>query len=67
MLPFFRLKDVKDVDGVAPNGMPLKARLQQLSEATGNDIVACANTCDTYTKKTLLGSLVYPSTLNVYD
>ena len=34
--------------------MTVEARLQELSEKTAADIKACANVCDTYTKKRLL-------------
>jgi len=49
-----RLKDVKDVDRVDPNGTTIKGRMQEISKATEADIVACSNACDVYSKKKLI-------------
>ncbi|KAJ6481736.1 hypothetical protein C8R45DRAFT_1002875 [Mycena sanguinolenta] len=49
-----QLKNVKDVEEVAPDGSTIKGRMQELSKGTANDIKACANACDTYCKKKLV-------------
>ncbi|GJJ12736.1 hypothetical protein Clacol_006981 [Clathrus columnatus] len=54
MKVLLQLQDVKDVDVKAPDGTTMEARLQGLSHTTANDIKACANLCDTYTKKKLV-------------
>jgi hypothetical protein len=59
----FRLKEVKDVEQVSPDGSSIKARMQQLAGDTAKDIRDCANTCDTYTKKKLVGSFLLLLTL----
>ncbi|KAJ7481633.1 hypothetical protein FB451DRAFT_1236685 [Mycena latifolia] len=49
-----QLKNVKDADDVAPDGSTIKGRMQVIVNATAEDIKACANACDTYTKKKLV-------------
>ena len=45
-----RLKDVKDLTKIAPNGQTIKGRMQELCADVAEDIKKCANTCDTYMK-----------------
>ncbi|KAF7366517.1 hypothetical protein MSAN_00909000 [Mycena sanguinolenta] len=49
-----QLKNVKDVEEIAPDGSTIKGRMQELAKGTANDIKACANACDTYCKKKLV-------------
>ncbi|KAJ7177952.1 hypothetical protein C8R46DRAFT_667658 [Mycena filopes] len=49
-----QLKNVKDVEETAPDGTTIKGRMQELAKATADDIKACANACDTYSKKKLV-------------
>ncbi|KAJ6570836.1 hypothetical protein DFH09DRAFT_1462750 [Mycena vulgaris] len=49
-----QLKNVKDSEEVAPDGSTIKGRMQVIVTGTAEDIKACANTCDTYSKKKLV-------------
>ncbi|KAJ7849789.1 hypothetical protein B0H14DRAFT_3866764 [Mycena olivaceomarginata] len=49
-----RLGSIQDVDKVAPDGTTIKGRLEALINRTSDDIRACANACDTYSKKKLV-------------
>ncbi|KAJ7115777.1 hypothetical protein C8R44DRAFT_213727 [Mycena epipterygia] len=49
-----QLKNVKDADEIAPDGSTIKGRMQEIVKGTADDIKACANACDTYTKKKLV-------------
>ncbi|KAJ7628556.1 hypothetical protein FB45DRAFT_40380 [Roridomyces roridus] len=49
-----QLKNVKDAEEVAPDGSTIKGRMQEIVKATADDIKACANACDTYTKKKMV-------------
>ncbi|KAK6981220.1 hypothetical protein R3P38DRAFT_2664248 [Favolaschia claudopus] len=49
-----QLKNVKDADEVAPDGSTIKGRLQEIVNIATDDIKACANACDAYTKKKLV-------------
>jgi hypothetical protein len=49
-----RLQGVKDSEEVAPDGTTIKGRMQELVKKTADDIKACANACDTYSKKKLV-------------
>ncbi|KAJ7693840.1 hypothetical protein B0H17DRAFT_981213 [Mycena rosella] len=49
-----QLKNVKDAEEVAPDGTTIRGRMQEIIKGIAEDIKACANTCDTYTKKRLL-------------
>ncbi|KAJ6593779.1 hypothetical protein B0H19DRAFT_34811 [Mycena capillaripes] len=49
-----QLKNVRDADETAPDGTTIKGRMQEIVKATADDIKACANACDTYTKKKLV-------------
>ena len=55
-LSALRLKNVKDVAEVAPDGTTVEGRMQDLAKVTAGDIKDCANACDTYSKKKLIGS-----------
>lgn len=46
--PTSRLKDVTDPKQMAPDGQTIEGRMQKLCEAVANDIITCANACDTY-------------------
>ncbi|KAJ6591176.1 hypothetical protein DFH09DRAFT_195515 [Mycena vulgaris] len=49
-----QLKNVRDADETAPDGTTIKGRMQEIVKATAEDIKACANACDTYSKKKLV-------------
>ncbi|KAJ7291055.1 hypothetical protein C8J57DRAFT_208463 [Mycena rebaudengoi] len=49
-----QLQGVKDSEEVAPDGTTIKGRMQELVKKTADDIKACANACDTYSKKKLV-------------
>ncbi|KAJ7846409.1 hypothetical protein B0H14DRAFT_936649 [Mycena olivaceomarginata] len=49
-----QLKNVKDPEEVAPDGTTIKGRMQEIAKGTADDIKACANACDTYSKKKLV-------------
>ncbi|KAJ7228211.1 hypothetical protein GGX14DRAFT_346568 [Mycena pura] len=53
-----QLKNVKDSEEVAPDGTTIRGRMQEIVKGTADDIKACANACDTYTKKRTVGKLV---------
>ena len=48
--PTSRLKDVSDSKQIAPDGQTIEGRMQKLCDAVAEDIMACANACDTYFK-----------------
>ncbi|KAJ6475237.1 hypothetical protein C8R47DRAFT_1220710 [Mycena vitilis] len=54
MATLTQLKNVRDADEMAPDGTTIKGRMQEIVAATAEDIKACANACDTYTKKKLV-------------
>ncbi|KAJ6499432.1 hypothetical protein C8R45DRAFT_115543 [Mycena sanguinolenta] len=56
-----QLKNVKDADEIAPDGSTIKGRMQEIVKATADDIKACANACDTYTKKKLVVKILKSS------
>ncbi|KAI0666577.1 hypothetical protein C8Q78DRAFT_1058203 [Trametes maxima] len=49
-----QLREVKDEDAPGLDGTTIKARMEGLIALTADDIKACANACDTYSKKRLL-------------
>ncbi|KAI0701233.1 hypothetical protein BC835DRAFT_271177 [Cytidiella melzeri] len=49
-----QLRDVRDPLQVGPDGHPIRSRLESVSKMAAQDIKECANTCDTYLKKTLV-------------
>ncbi|KAJ7126323.1 hypothetical protein C8R44DRAFT_980121 [Mycena epipterygia] len=49
-----QLRNVKDAEEVAPDGTTIKGRMQEIVKGTADDIKACANACDTYSKKRLV-------------
>ncbi|KAJ6511394.1 hypothetical protein C8R47DRAFT_732752 [Mycena vitilis] len=49
-----QLKNVKDAEEIAPDGSSIKGRMQGILKGTADDIKACANACDTYSKKRLV-------------
>ncbi|KAJ6588466.1 hypothetical protein B0H19DRAFT_1099542 [Mycena capillaripes] len=49
-----QLKNVKDAEEIAPDGSTIKGRMQGIVKGTADDIKACANACDTYSKKKLV-------------
>jgi hypothetical protein len=49
-----RLRDVRDPYLIGPDGSPIHSRLETVSKMAAQDIKECANTCDTYLKKTLV-------------
>ena len=42
---------------VAPDGRSIEDRLRSIVERTADDIKACSNVCDTYSKKRLLAKV----------
>jgi len=50
-----RLRGVKDVAKIAPDGKTMKGRMQGLCNDVAEDIKKCANTCDTYLKSVRIG------------
>lgn len=50
-----RLRSVKGSDIQASDGLTLRDRLEGLMIKIADDIKACGNACDTYTKKNILG------------
>ncbi|KAJ7031624.1 hypothetical protein C8F04DRAFT_1110026 [Mycena alexandri] len=49
-----QLKNVQDAEAVAPDGSTIKGRMQVIIQGTADDIKACGNACDTYSKKKLI-------------
>ena len=43
---------------VAPDGQTIRGRLQELSITTAEDIKACSNVCDAYSKKKFLVKII---------
>ncbi|KAJ6560234.1 hypothetical protein B0H19DRAFT_1146862 [Mycena capillaripes] len=54
MAVLVQLGNIQDVDKKAPDGTTIKGRLEALIKRTSDDIRACANACDTYSKKKLV-------------
>jgi hypothetical protein len=55
------LKDVKNGRIIAPDGISIEDRLKSLVERTADDIKACSNVCDAYTKKRPLAKVLFSS------
>ncbi|KAJ7757035.1 hypothetical protein B0H16DRAFT_1721499 [Mycena metata] len=53
-----QLKSVQDADAVAPDGSTIKGRMQVIVMGTADDIKACSNACDTYSKKKLIVKVI---------
>ncbi|KAJ7783010.1 hypothetical protein B0H16DRAFT_1495047 [Mycena metata] len=53
-----QLKNVKDADEIAPDGSTIKGRMQEIVKLTADDIKACANACDAYSKKKLVTKIL---------
>ena len=51
----FRLDNIKDTDRIAADGATLQGRMQGLMEQVARDIRDCANVCDTYRSKSIVG------------
>ncbi|KAI0644525.1 hypothetical protein C8Q79DRAFT_777894 [Trametes meyenii] len=70
MEALLQLRSVKDQDTMGPGGMTVKARMQELVKQTADDITACGNACDAYSKKRLIVKVikgsVWESTLKGY-
>ena len=49
-----RVKDIKDVALIGPDGRTIEARMQSLAKEAASTIKECANACDTYSKKKLV-------------
>ncbi|KAJ7248435.1 hypothetical protein C8J57DRAFT_1358239 [Mycena rebaudengoi] len=54
MAVLLQLGSIRDAEKVAPDGSTIKGRLEALLQRTSDDIRACANACDTYSKKKLV-------------
>lgn len=50
-----RLKDIRDPEHIGIDGDTVRGRLQRLAEDTAKDIKDCANVCDAYSKRKLIG------------
>jgi len=55
------LRDVKNDRIIAPDGINIEDRLKSLVERTADDIKACSNMCDAYTKKRPLAKVLLSS------
>ena len=53
-----RLRDIHDRHDVGPDDTTIEDRLQILVKKTAINIKACANACDTYSKKRLLVKII---------
>ncbi|KAH9942449.1 uncharacterized protein BXZ73DRAFT_88023 [Epithele typhae] len=56
-----QLGEIKGPTLIAPDGKTIEARLQGLVIKTADDIKACANTCDVYSKKKLIVKVIKSS------
>lgn len=52
-----RLQNVHDEQSIAPDGRSIEDRMSALVNKTADDIKACSNACDTYSKKRLLAKV----------
>jgi hypothetical protein len=52
---WIRLQDIRDPKQVGSDGKTIQGRMQSLVEGTAKDIEKCANVCDAYSKKKLIG------------
>ncbi|KAI0666566.1 hypothetical protein C8Q78DRAFT_1107669 [Trametes maxima] len=70
MEALLQLRSIKDQDTIGHGGMTVKGRMQELVKQTADDITACGNACDTYSKKRLIVKVikgsVWESTLKGY-
>ncbi|KAF8516802.1 hypothetical protein JB92DRAFT_2909317 [Gautieria morchelliformis] len=58
MTVLIQLKNVKDPAEVAHDGTSIQGRMQGLAQGTADDIKACANACETYSKKKLVVKVI---------
>ncbi|KAI0766852.1 hypothetical protein BD413DRAFT_141493 [Trametes elegans] len=58
MEALLQLRSIKDADSMGPDGVTIKARMQELVKRTADDITACGNACDTYAKKRLIVKVI---------
>ncbi|KAJ7188394.1 hypothetical protein C8R46DRAFT_19344 [Mycena filopes] len=58
MQTLVQLKNVNDPEAVAPDGSTIKGRMQEIVKNTADDIKACANACDAYSKKKLVTKIL---------
>ncbi|KAI0633741.1 hypothetical protein C8Q77DRAFT_1157905 [Trametes polyzona] len=58
MEALLQLREIKDRESVGPGGITIKARMQELVKQTADDITACGNACDTYSKKGLVVKVI---------
>ncbi|KAI0373412.1 hypothetical protein BV20DRAFT_937448 [Pilatotrama ljubarskyi] len=70
MEALLQLRSIKDEERMGPGGMTIEGRMQVLVKQTADDIRACGNACDTYSKKRLIVKVikgsVWESTLKGY-
>ncbi|OJT10257.1 hypothetical protein TRAPUB_13211 [Trametes pubescens] len=58
MEALLQLRSIKDHDSVGPGGQTIEARMQNLVKQTADDITACGNACDAYSKKRLVVKVI---------
>ncbi|KAI0767714.1 hypothetical protein C8Q74DRAFT_1203793 [Fomes fomentarius] len=58
MEALLQLRSIKDADTAGPDGLTIKARMQELVKKAADDIKSCANACDTYSKKKLIVKVI---------
>ena len=56
-----RLKDITDPTKIA-HGQTIEGRMQGVCKNAAEDIKECANTCDTYLKSVIIGSVLFALT-----
>ncbi|KAI0708178.1 hypothetical protein C8T65DRAFT_211601 [Cerioporus squamosus] len=58
MEALLQLRSIKDEETIGPDGMTIKARMQELVKQAADEIKSCANACDTYSKKRLIVKVI---------
>ncbi|TFK86599.1 hypothetical protein K466DRAFT_587082 [Polyporus arcularius HHB13444] len=58
MEALLQLRSIKDEETTGPDGMSIKARMQELVKQAADEIKRCANACDTYSKKRLIVKVI---------
>ncbi|KAI0041300.1 hypothetical protein FA95DRAFT_1501703 [Auriscalpium vulgare] len=57
MTVLLQLQDMRDDRVISPGQQSIEDRLRALVQKTADDIKACSNTCDTYSRKKLLAKV----------
>ncbi|RPD54176.1 hypothetical protein L227DRAFT_580748 [Lentinus tigrinus ALCF2SS1-6] len=58
MEALLQLRSIKDEEAIGPDGLTIKARMQELVKQAADEIKSCANACDTYSKKKLIVKVI---------